>query len=205
MVRGDGSAARILPDLPRAAEVSRPRGEAAWALAEVAGRVVEVSAPGASASLTAVAVLIRDAQRQGEVVAWVSGQGSLFFPPDLAAWGVDLGALAVVRLPSAAPALTAADELVRSGAFGLVILDLGTGDAPMAAWARLAGLAQRQDAALVVLTEKDPEAPSLGSFVSLRLEARPGDPGYRLTTRKDKRRGSGFCHQGVCDGPAGLC
>ncbi|MBP7127405.1 recombinase A [Myxococcota bacterium] len=205
MARGDGNAARILPDLPRAAQVSRPPGEAAWSLAEVAGRVAEVSALGASASLTAVAVLVRDAQRQGETVAWVSGQGSLFFPPDMAAWGVDLEALAVVRLASAGPALAAADELLRSGAFGLVILDLGPGDGPMAAWARLAGLAQRQDAALVVLTDKDPGTPSLGSFVSLRLDARPGDPGFRLTVRKDKRRGPGFRHEGVCHGPAGLC
>jgi len=205
MARGAGNAAWSLPDLPRAAQVSRPSGEAAWTLAEVAGRVVEVSALGASASLTAVAVLVRDAQRRGEPVAWVSGQGSLFFPPDLAAWGVDLEALAVVRLASSAPALIAADELLRSGAFGLVVLDLGTGDAPMAAWARLAGLAQRQDAALVVLTEKAPEASSLGSFVSLRLDALPGDPGYRLVVRKDKRRGPGSCHEGACDGPPGLC
>ena len=63
------------------------------------------------------------AQLRGEPVAWILARPSSFFPPDLHAGGIDLEALAVVRVPDAAAAARAADKLLRSGAFGLVLLD----------------------------------------------------------------------------------
>jgi recombination protein RecA len=99
---------------------------------------------------------------------------------------------------------------VRSGGFGLVVLDLGGGaDLPLHAITRLSGLALRHAAAVVVLTEKKAERPSLGGLVSLRAHAdrvvREQDR-YRCTLRilKDKRGGPRGDRTEVCRGPEGL-
>jgi recombination protein RecA len=105
----------------------------------------------AGARTTGAVSLVVHAQRRGEPVAWVerAAVGALY-PPDLADAGVDLDRLVVVRVPDqprgAAPstgkttrrdgrtprgrlggttsALRAAELLLRSGAFGLVVVDL---------------------------------------------------------------------------------
>jgi recombination protein RecA len=142
-------------------------------------------------------------------VGWIALAEGTFFPPDVAECGVDLGSLAVVRTANAREAARSAEKLVRSGAFGLVVLDLGTaGDIPIPLQGRLVGLAQRHDVAIVCLTEKEAPAPSIGSMVSLRVEARrtmDGERrGYRLHVLKDKRRGPGWSHTENARGPAGL-
>ncbi len=148
-----------------------------WTRASLAGRLTELGGHGAVATLTAAFSLVLDAQRQGETVAWVSRTADSFFPPDAAACGVDLDALAVVRVPDPAAVARCADRLLRSGAFGLVILDLCVtreslaADIPTALQARLAGLAREHDTALVCLTSKHREAPSMGSLVQVRVEA----------------------------------
>jgi recombination protein RecA len=152
--------------------------------------------------------LVLDAQRRRETVAWVTSQESAFFPPDVAASGADLDALAVVRLPDPSCAARAADRLLRSGAFGLVVLDLGRGDVAMPLQARLLGLAERHDAAVLCLTEKPRGAPSLSSLVSLRVEARrrrteAGVFACGVTAVKDKRRAPGWEHEEVRHAPAG--
>jgi recombination protein RecA len=177
-----------------------------WRLAEVAGRVVEISG---AARLTAAFGLALEAQRQGEPVAWVTPEAESFYPPDVAETGADLGALVVVRVPDAGSVARAADRLVRSGAFGLVVLDLGTADVPTPLQARLAGLAQKHHTALLCLTEKKRAAPSLGSLVSLRVHAqrtRIGEDRFTCALRvlKDKRRGPTWAHMEECRGPAGL-
>ena len=113
-------------------------------------------------------------------------------------------------------------QLVRSGGFGLVAIDLGPKSTPASMGqerveytsirtsllTRLVGLAKKHDTAVVVLTEKPAQASSLGSLVSLRAEARrpPAAP-YRieLSVLKDKRRGPGQVHRETCRGPAGMC
>jgi recombination protein RecA len=123
---------------------------------------------------------------------------------------VDLDALVVVRVPGAQEAARAAEGLVRSGAFGLLVLDLGqAARLPTPMQGRLVSLAKRHDAAIVCLTAKSREAASLGSMVSLRAEAlRDGDAGagFRCELRvlKDKCRGPGWSHREVVRGPAGL-
>ena len=47
-----------------------------------------------------------------------------FFPPDAAEGGVDLDALLVVRARDLSSMASAADQLARSGAFGLLVVDL---------------------------------------------------------------------------------
>lgn len=188
----------------------QPRPSAGWTLVAVAGRFVELSGQGSTATLTLAFGLVLDAQQHGEPVAWITPRESCFYPPDAADGGVDLEALAVVRVPDRRAVARAADRLLRSGAFGLVVLDLGaTAELPIPLQARLAGLAQYHHTALVALTARGQESPSLGSLISLRVIAerrRLSEDRFActLTVLKDKRRGPTWTHQEVCRGPAGL-
>lgn len=203
------------PD-PNAGPDSEP-----WGLDALRGRLVELSARGATATLTAAIELVVEAQQAAEPVAWVTLGNATFYPPDVADSGVDLAALAVVRVHDALAAARAAERLLRSGGFGLVVLDFGGGGdqpvaLPIACQGRLVTLAQTHDAAVVCLTEKPGEAPSLGSLVSLRAEAirlhgpgsgAPGaERGYHVTLRaiKDKRRGPGWSRTRTLRGPSGM-
>ncbi len=197
-----------------------------WSRACLAGRLCEISGYGAGATLSLTFRIVHDAQIRHEPAAWIASTESSFFPPDAAAFGIDLAALAVIRLAPVpyvqlpdrskrrtrytSRAARAAELLIRSGAFGLIVIDLGT-DAvlPMAVQARLAGLAKKHDTAILCLTEKQCEAPSIGSLVSLHLHAnlkRIGRNRFRCTAEavKDKRRGPGWTHTEVHHGPPGL-
>ncbi len=206
-----------MPTLARLRALPTPDPAPAWGYDQIAGRFVEISGAAASAVLTAAFRLVLDAQRRGEPVAWIAPPHGTFFPPDAADGGVDLDTLAVVRVPDVPAMARAADHLARSGGFGLVVLDLapppGAGvDArtvrlPDASQTRLVGLAQKHGTAILVLTEKPAELPSLGSLISLRAAARrPPSTPDRIEVRvlKDKRRGPGQLHQEACHGPAGL-
>lgn len=188
-----------------------PAGQPAWSRAELAGRLCELSAGQDGALLSAAMGLVVDAQRDGETTAWVTATRAVFFPPDAAACGVDLEALVVVQAKDAAAAGRAADVLLRSGAFGLVVLDLGTSAAmPTPLQGRLVQLAIKHDAAVVCLTDRKPDEASLGSLVSLRGQSvrRRSRDGRRflcgIDTLKDKRRGPGWTWQEVRHGPEGL-
>lgn len=216
--------------------LSRPETSAPprFVLAELAGRLVELSGEGASATLTLALGLVLDAQREGEPVAWISADTSTFYPPDAALGGVDLNALVVVLVSAsklvrsepagsastarakreAGPGLsllaTAAERLLRSGAFGLVVLDLGK-DASLSQplQSRLLGLAQHHHSAVLCLTQKPEQAPSLGSLVSLRAQATRSWVGQdrfvcELSVKKDKRRGPVWSEREVYRGPLGL-
>ena len=192
------------PDTPR------------WRLTEVAGRLVELSAkPGPTAALTLSVALARDAQRRGETAAWVGPDTSGFFPPDAARAGLDLAALPVVRVPDAADVPRAAERLARSGAFGLLLLDLTSAGArvrvPPALLNRLAALARKHETAIVCLTEKPDEAASLGPLVSLRAAARreaaePDQGGCRavLDVLRDRRRPGRWRDTLACAAPEGI-
>src|ERR1041385_8266279 len=204
-------------------ELRARRGEesvARWGLAALRGRLVELSARGASATLTAAIEIGGEAQEQNEPVVWLALQTGTFYPPDVADSGIDLSALVIVRCPDATAIARAAERCLRSGAFGLAILDLGNSDLAMQIQGRLVTLAQAHDAAVVCLTEKSEDTASLGSLVSLRAEAlRPRDRSHTLAAPaapalaefavdvrvlKDKRRGPGFTQSLKRRGPAGL-
>jgi len=176
----------------------------------MAGRLVEISSSTAPAALTLTFELVREAQQRGEPVGWVTLADSFFYPPDAAQGGTDLAALVVVRLTHAESIARAGEKLLRSGAFGMVVLDLGTADIPMPLQTRLTGLAHRYHTALICLTEKARAAFSLGSLVSLRAHAekkRVEDNRFAcaLQVLKDKRRGPTWNHEELYAGPAGLC
>ena len=183
----------------------------AWSLSLLAGRLTEISDSGAAPALTAAASLILQAQQRGEPAAWVGFGNSIFFPPDLVEWGIDLDALPVVRVPDALAASRAADQLLRSGAFGLVVLDLkAEARMRMAVQSRLAALARKHHAALLCLTRKKRGAPSLGPLVSLHGEGRITRTAFsrfdwEIRMVKDKRGAPGWSHRESCRGTDGLC
>jgi recombination protein RecA len=189
---------------------SPQRRPPAWQLSEFSGRVGEISGGRASAVLTLAFRLVLEAQWRGEPVAWIARRDSPFYPPDAAGSAVDLEALAVVWAPETRSAARAADHLVRSGAVGLVILVLGGGARiPAGLQARLVGLARRHHAAVLFLTEKESDRPSVGSLVSIRAQAgriRKLEDRFVCEARilKDKRRGPGRTHREICHGPDGL-
>lgn len=244
-----------VPSNAATAAAARAAAPSPWSRDALAGRLVELSDTGGGAPLTMAVALVLDAQRRRETVAWITTRESVFFPPDVAESGVDLDALAVIRLPppeaweeasrarggrgtataarttssrtvsaartattaapragdhlAAAAAARAADRILRSGAFGLVVLDLGRGDVTVGAQARLLGLAERHDAAVLCLTEKPAPAPSLSSLVSLRAgteRRRDGEGVFvcTLAALKDKRQPPGWSVEEVRRGPAGL-
>jgi len=181
-----------------------------WTLSEVAGRLVEISGSTASAALTLTFVLVREAQERGEPVGWVTMSETSFYPPDAAQNGTDLATLVVVRLSHAESISRAGEKLLRSGGFGVVVLDLGDADIPMPLQTRLTGLAHRHHTALICLTKKESRAFSLGSLVSLRAHAerqRAENNRFACTLRvlKDKRRGLTWHYEELYTGPAGLC
>jgi recombination protein RecA len=184
--------------------------ERQWNLSTNAGRFVEISSEGATASLTVAAALILQAQQLKEPTAWIAARSSCFFPPDFARTGIDLDALVVIRAEGARVAAKAADHLLRSGAFALVTLDLGSSNALTTSMqTRLAALAHKHRSTLLCLTQKKPDMPSLGSLVSLRATAVSHRTAWdrfevRLDVLKDKRQGPGWRHAEVCGGPDGL-
>lgn len=182
----------------------------AWCLVELAGRLVELSGSRASATLTLAMGLVYQAQKDGEPTAWVCSKDATFFPPDAARGGIDLQALPVVRVRDGHQAARAADKLARSGAFGLVVLDLKEqASVPTPLMRRLMKWAEEHQTALLCLTDRPEDAPSLSSLVSLRgvtKRRRVAEDQFscRVEIIRDKQRGPGWSFEEVCCGPPGL-
>ncbi len=202
--------APLLPSTTYRPSTGGHTAPSAWTRDGLAGRLVELTSTEDGSPLTLTASLLLDAQTGGETTAWVARTSSTFFPPDLAAWGVDLDALVMVRVQDIRSVGRAADRLARSGAFGLLVVDLGPrADLPTPLLSRLLGLARKHDTAIVFLTEKAPHVPSLSSLISLRAETaldHTGDDRFSAILRaaKDKCRAPGWTHAEPCCGPPGL-
>lgn len=133
-------------------------------LAELAGR----------GRLSLALATVRAAQDAGRPVAWIDG--SRTFCPSTA--GVDLEALTYVcpeqRRRPLGDALFAADVLLRSRAFALVVLDLpGRGGGLLSAWFRLGRLARRAGAQLLVLHDQPRRLTGSAATLALRVRLRP--------------------------------
>lgn len=200
------------PGLPvrRGGRFYRPASRE-WTLASLAGRMVEISDSGTTPSLTATAALMLQAQQKGDPIAWIAVGNSIFFPPDLLDWGIDLEALPVLRVFNGMAAARAADQLLRSGAFGLVVLDLQDQvHMRLAVQSRLAALAKRHQTLLLCLTRKKRGAPSLGSLVSLHGQGQIQKTSFNrfsweVRMLKDKQGSPGWKHTEFCRGSDGLC
>jgi recombination protein RecA len=225
-----------------AATVPRETHENGWCLAELGGRLVQLEGAGDSAALTLAFTVILEAQQCGEQVAWITPRAraagdadgaidaSVFYPPDAHETGIDLSALPVVRVPDVTAAFAAADVLLRSGGFGLIVADLGDPQcvAASTSLARLAGLARRHHTALLFLTRASvvriqaglpavrvgaiPRGEThgpLGSLISLHVRARRqriDHDRFRcgLVVLKDKQRGPVWEYAELCRGAVGL-
>ncbi len=211
------SALLDIPFVTTGRELERRRSHAPeqgdWSWTHLVGRLVELQNEGASSVLSFAFSLVYEAQQDGEPVAWISASDSLFYPPDVIENGIDLEAVALVRVNSAKDAGRAADKLLRSGAFGLVLLDLGSDDAfPTPLQNRLVHLADEHRAAVVCLTEVSvAREKSLGPMVSLRAAARrqrececEGGESCQLVVARDKHRGLRWTYREDRRGPVGM-
>jgi recombination protein RecA len=207
--------------------------EDGWGFEQLAGRLVQLEGAGNSAALTLAFTVVLEAQRFGEPAAWItahhaSAAASVFYPPDAHENGIDLGALPVVRVSGVIAAFSAADLLLRSGGFGLIVADLGVPPAvSTTVLARLAGLARRHHTAMIFLTQPAPadlpaDSPpvtmksnrpsshgSLGSLISVHARAQrrylgPDRFGCGVEALKDKSRGPAWQYMEVHRGAAGL-
>jgi len=162
------------------------------------GTIGTLEGPPSSGRSALAARLLASATRRGLGAA----VGVDLFPPALAAAGVRLERLLIVRTGEPVEAARAADIIVRSGAFTVVVIPAlpsgrGTGSAT---WTRLASLAHRANALLVALG--DEASSELRYFASVRLETAiervrwNGPPGHlgelagfdvRAVVRKHKR------------------
>jgi recombination protein RecA len=183
-----------------------------WRFSELRGRLTEISAWENPAALSSAMMLVREAQCVGEPTAWVGRASDTFFPLDAAAYGVDLAALIVVRLERISDAPRAADMLIRSGGFGLVVIDLSDTSPvsiPMPLLSRLVRLSHVSKVATICLTRKPAHTSSLGSLTSLYGRARrvwssEGSPGIRIDVLKDKLHAPGWIHKEHRRVPVGM-
>ena len=74
----------------------------------------------------------------------------------------------------------AGEKLLRSGGFGVIVLDLGAADIPMPLQTRLTGLAHRHHSALICLAEKPGAA--FSRLPWFRCAPMPKRNGRRITT-----------------------
>jgi len=162
--------------LERAGALPRRTGSAAPALWFPTGRLIELTGGRSAACTTTAVAAVLQAQTEGETAAWIQPRGGTLFPPDLAESGVDLAALVVVHVAARGggyEAPKAAEVLLRSGGFGLVVLDLRPAPPRGDAWlGRLLALAREHESRVVMITASLGRAGSLGSLVSVRIEPR---------------------------------
>lgn len=181
-----------------------------WSMAGLAGRFIALESwpDSGSTNLSFIAGLIREVQEAGSFAVWIAQPRNCFFPPDFTAAGIDLAALPVVRAPEAMKAARAADTLLRSGSFALIVLDSDGQALPLALQTRLAGLAHQHHTALVSLRAPGTSA-SRSSLVSLRCTTRKLRAGHdcfscEIRAVKDKRLSPGWTHRELHHGPHGL-
>jgi hypothetical protein len=117
------------------------------------GRITEVTGPVAVGKTALLRQVVSQVLCSGAWVAWIDAGRTLAPAP----WA-DLGErFVVIRLPEARRAAWTADLLLRSGVFGLVVLD-GAPPLSRVHGVRLAQLARERDAACVVLEHVIPGA-----------------------------------------------
>lgn len=192
-------------------ECPLPFARDTWGLDTVAGRFVEISGGAATGALTTCAGLIAEVQQRGMAAAWINGESPGFFPPDFAAFGVDLAALPIIKAGEKVKVCHVADTLVRTGAFSLVVLNLGTkAMLSFAVQTRLVGLAKKHHTAILLLTRTNRYYEQRGSLVSLRAETEKRRTAHdcflcEVRVSKDKQRVPGWNHAEMCRGTLGLC
>lgn len=141
------------------------------------GRLIELSGRGAVARSSIAVSLLLEAQSAGESCAWIQLADGGLYVPDLVSSGVDLDSLIVVHIPRRAGThalLRSAELMLRSGAFGMLVIDLEAqrpSGSPSAWQGRLLGLARQHDSRVVFLSRSELERASLGPLIGLRVQS----------------------------------
>ena len=151
------------------------------------GRLTEVVGARGSGRTTLVRRVVERAAAAGLWVAYVDATRTLA-PRDWAEIAARHEGVWVVRPADPARGAWCADVLLRSGAFGLVVLD-GAPPLSRAVAVRLTGLARESEAALVVMGDDERGGGSaLGGALRLRVEARHGErhPPHRRRHRQHR-------------------
>lgn len=181
-----------------------------WSLHRLRGRLTQLCSNGSQGALTSLIPLIQDAQAQGEYVAWVRTTSTVPYPPDMVRAGIDVGAIAHVRVERMREAMRVASHLLRSDGFGLIVLDIpGEESVSTGIQGKIVKLAQLHDAVVICLTSVHHHGESLSALVSLRMQAsleRLGPDQFQvlLHADKDKRHGPGWTWKRLVDGTPGL-
>ena len=144
------------------------------------GRISEFAGGPSSGKSSLAASFIAAASRAGETVA-VIDPSNAFDPASIMAAGAEPHRILWINPPVCdqvgprSPSilkncLKAAELVLAAGGFGLIVLDLGTRQAPLApsAGLRLARLAERGGSAVIILARR----PLCGTFAALSLELR---------------------------------
>lgn len=177
----------------------------------VRGRLVEIVTTGGAPVLSVVSLLIGEAQREGLPVVWVTTGPSLFYPPDFARNGVSVESLPVIQAGSRDRAFRATEHLLRSGVFGLVVVDLETpGPVRLGKLGTLNRLASLHDVGVIFLNRsEDRNDVPLGSLISLRISVELEHPrAHRFLCRiraiKDRLAVEGWTREVDFHGADGL-
>ncbi|MBL8917794.1 MAG: recombinase RecA [Myxococcaceae bacterium] len=138
------------------------------------GGAVELSGEEASGRTSVALSLVASACREKRLAAWVDGPQELY-PPAAVPMGVELKRLLVVRPPAPGQLVWSAVQLLRSGAFTCVVLDVThTGvQLTMTDTKKLLDAARAGGSLLVVLTAN--AAPAQG-LLRLVMATRAGQP-----------------------------
>ena len=167
-------------------------GDLSWTFSSLGGEVIEMPSGPMTCAISFAGDLILSAQTIGEPCAWVYATKSIFFPPDFDTLGVDLNALALIKVDSAQKAAYSAERLIKSGGFGCVVVDL-----PRESWfsvalqKRIANYVRKERACVLYLIQstEGEDYERLGSSTSIFAESAPlGDRTHRLRLRKKGRR-----------------
>ncbi len=202
-----GEQVQIADSFQRPTEIA-PYGR--FDLDSLRGRWVEFSTAGAVGSLSLVCDVLVEAQKQYRLCSWVTLRSSSFFPPDFARRGIDISQLVVVRAKDSKLLRVACERLLRTDAFHVVIVDWPEHTQwPLSMQSRLMGLIKKNQSVFIGLSNKNTQAVSMSSMVSLRIEAalchrEKGLFTVEYTAIKDKRRGPHWTFRKTYHGPPGL-
>jgi hypothetical protein len=154
------------------------------------GAGVELCGEEASGRTTLALSLVAAAGRQQRLSAWVDGPAELY-PPAALSLGVELSRLLIVRPRAPRQLVWSAVQLLRSGAFTCVVLDVThTGVVPSPVdCKKLLDAARAGGSLLVLLTSLASPAHGLVRF-TLRLQ-RPGSGGHLRCLEGGLARGDG--------------
>jgi recombination protein RecA len=205
----------VLVKNPGSGKISLNHRPQSFDMAGLSGRVVEFSSWHQPACVSLSALFILECQKLKRGRAWIvpgnSADASVFYPPDIISAGIDCSSLPILKAESAVDGFGLTERLLRSGGFGIVVLDLyAEKNQKRYSLGRLHNIAQRHDGLVLCLTRSQPGHPSLDPMVFVHVHVSVQSIGRnrnRLSAviQKDKTGSPGKCLEWIYESPPGLC